>query len=108
LILKYLTSKQVSPLEIAFVENNDPLATSVSSDTLEVKIPSILVEFENVPVERIDEVIPKMDEVLKKIVDDGPEKFDLERITNFIHLEVINNLKDIENSPHLFVPDASV
>jgi len=108
LILKYLTSKQVSPLEIAFVENNDPLATSVSSDTLEVKIPSILVEFENVPVERIDEVIPKMDNVLKKIVDDGPEKFDLERITNFIHLEVINNLKDIENSPHLFVPDASV
>ena len=47
----------------------------------------MMVEFENVPVERIDEVIPKMDEVLKNIVDDGPEKFDLERITNFIHLE---------------------
>ena len=66
---------------------NTPLS-QLAQPLLEVKIPSILVEFENVPVERIDEVIPKMDEVLKNIVDDGPEKFDLERITNFIHLEV--------------------
>ena len=43
LILKYLTSKQVSPLEIAFVENNDPLATSVSSDTLEVVLSDLTV-----------------------------------------------------------------
>ena len=39
---------------------------------------------------------------------DTPEDFDLERITNFIDQDVINNLKEIENSPHLFVPDATV
>ena len=30
LAAKYLTSSQVAPLEAAFVESNDPLATSVS------------------------------------------------------------------------------
>ena len=108
LIMKYLTSTQVSPFELAFVENNDPLATSVSSDTLEVGEPSLLIEFENVPIDRIDEVIPKMDGILQDIVDRGPDDFDLERIANFIDREVVNNLKEMENSPHLFVPDATV
>ena len=108
LIMKYLTSTQVSPFELAFVENNDPLATSVSSDTLEVGEPSLLIEFENVPIDRIDEVIPKMDKILQEIVDRGPDDFDLERIANFIDREVVNNLKEMENSPHLFVPDATV
>lgn len=108
LIMKYLTNTQVSPFEVAFVENNDPLATSVSSDTLEVRKPALLIEFENVPVDRLDEVIPKMDQLLQDIVDAGPDDFDLERITNFIDREVVNNLKEMENSPHLFVPDATV
>ena len=108
LIMKYLTNTQVSPFEVAFVKTNDPLATSVSSDTLEVRKPALLIEFENVPVDRLDEVIPKMDQLLQDIVDAGPDEFDLERITNFIDREVVNNLKDMENSPHLFVPDASV
>ena len=46
---------QVSPLEVAFVENSDPLATSVSADTLEVRVPALLIEFENVPVSDIDD-----------------------------------------------------
>ena len=108
LIMKYLTNTQVSPFEVAFVETNDPLATSVSSDTLDVRKPALLIEFENVPVERLDEVIPKMDQLLQDIVDAGPDEFDLERITNFIDREVVNNLKEMENSPHLFVPDATV
>ena len=108
LIMKYLTSTQVSPFEVGFVENNDPLATSVTSDTLEVREPALLIEFENVPVDRIDEVIPKMDKILRDIVDGGPDQFDLERIANFIDREVVNHLKEEENSPHLFVPDATV
>jgi len=108
LALKYLTFTQVSPFEVAFVEIADPLATSVTSDVLEIKEPSLLIQFDNVPTERIDEVIPKMEKVLKKIVENGPDKFDVERITNFINQVVINNLKEMENSPHIFVPDASV
>merc|ERR1711892_436144 len=108
LIMKYLTTTQVSPFEVAFVETRDPLATSVSSDTLEIRELSLLIQFENVPIDKIDEVVPKMEKLLRKIVSDGPENFDLERISNFIDRVVINNLKEMENSPHLFLPDASV
>jgi len=108
LLMKYLASTQVSPLEAEFVETADALATSVSADMLEVKEPAILVEFENVPIERIDEVVPKMEAVFARIVADGPDKFDIDRIHNFIDREVLNHLKETENSPHLFVPDATV
>merc|ERR1719341_2178362 len=108
LVMKYLTSTQVSPFEAEFVDTTDPLATSVSTDTLEIKEPSLLIEFENVPTERLAEVIPRMEKVLKRIVADGADKFDIERIHDFIDQEVIKNLEEIENSPHLFLPDASV
>ena len=99
---------QVSPFEAEFVDTTDPLATSVSTDTLEIKEPSLLIEFENVPTQRLTEVVPRMEKVLKRIVREGADKFDIERIHNFIDQEVIKNLKEIENSPHLFLPDASV
>ena len=108
LLMKYLTTTQVSPFEAEFVDTTDPLATSVSTDTLEIKEPSLLIEFENVPTSRLTEVVPRMEKVLNRIVSDGPEKFDIERIHDFIDQEVIKNLKEIENSPHLFLPDASV
>lgn len=108
LVMKYLTSTQVSPFEAEFVDTADAIATSVSTDTLEIKEPALLVEFENVPTNRLTEVVPRMEKVLQRVVDDGPEKFDIERIHDFIDQEVIKNLKEIENSPHLFVPDASV
>ena len=60
----------------------------VSSDTLEIKEPALLIEFENVPVARLGEVVPRLNTVLRNIVRNGEEKFDLERITNFIQREV--------------------
>ena len=99
---------QVSPFEAEFVESADPLATSVSFDTLEIAEPALLIEFENVPADRLDEIGPKLDEILARIVAEGEDRFDLERIHNFIDREVVSSLKDIENSPHLFLPDASV
>merc|ERR1719495_662136 len=106
--MKYLATTQVSPLEAEFVEVQDALATSVSVDMLEIAEPAILIEFENVPMQRIDEIVPKMESVFQRIVKDGPEKFDIERIHNFIDRAVLNHLKETENSPHLFVPDATV
>ncbi len=32
----------------------------------------------------LDEIIPKMEQVFLKIVEDGPDSFDIERINNFI------------------------
>ena len=58
----------MSPFEAEFVDTTDPLATSVSTDTLEIKEPSLLIEFENVPTQRLTEVVPRMEKVLKRIV----------------------------------------
>ena len=108
LIMKYLTATQVSPFEVAFVENRDPLATSVSSDTLEIKEPSLLIQFENVPIDRMDEVIPKMEKLLIQIVKDGPEKFDLGRLkfgadqiqfisdTHWVHIRYTSSTHPVE------------
>ena len=36
------------------------------------------IKFSNVPTNRTKEVVPKMIETIQKLVDDGPEKFDIE------------------------------
>ena len=108
LILTYLTSTQVSPLKLAFVEKTDPLATGVSFKIHEFREPLLVIEFENVPIERIEDVVSRLEAVLMKIVTDGPDHFDSEIITNFVDSETITNLKKIEESPHQFLRDAVV
>jgi len=108
LLLKYVASSQVSPLESEFVETQNPLATSVNADILKLKIPALLIEYENVPVNAIDNIVPKMIQIFKKIVNDGPLEFDIERIQNFIKREILHHNKEVEENPDLFVPDATV
>ena len=49
-----------------------------------------------------------MMETIQKVVNDGPKKFDIERINNFINSGLINNQQQNENSPHWFFPDGSL
>ncbi len=42
----------------------------------------------------LDEIIPKMEQVFLKIIEDGPEAFDIERINNFIDRKSFAKLKD--------------
>ena len=83
---------------MAFVENTDPLATGVSFKIHKYKEPLLVIEFENVPIERIEDVVPRLEAVLMKIVTDGPDHFDSEIITNFVDRVTINNLTKIEES----------
>ena len=41
-----------------------------------------------------------MIETIQKVIDDGPEKFDIERIHDYINRGLIKNQKENENSPH--------
>ena len=70
--------------------------------------PSLGIKFSNVPTNRTNEVVPKMIETIQKVVEDGAEKFDIERIHDYINRGLIKNQKENENSPHLFFPDASL
>ena len=49
-----------------------------------------------------------MVEIIQKVINNGPENFDIERIHNYIKRGLIKNQKKIENSPHLFFPDATL
>ena len=40
------------------------------------------IQFQNVPTARLTEVVPRTEMVLIRIISDGPEKFDIERIRN--------------------------
>jgi len=108
LIMKYLTSSKISPFEAAFVEITDPLARSTGYYSMEYKDPALAIKFSNVPTNRTHEVIPKMYEVINKLIDDGPEKFDLERIHDYVDRGLVKNLKENENSPHTFFPDGTL
>lgn len=62
--------------------------------------PTIYVNFENVPIEKMGAEIPsKLDEVLNKLKnDDG--YFDLERLRTFVERYKLNLMSSLENCPH--------
>ena len=108
LIFKYLSSSKVSPFEASFVHSEDPIASSVGYFSFKYSVPSIGLKFANVPSNRTKEVIPRMEKVVRQVLDDGPDKFDLVRIQDYIKTGLKKNIKENENSPHSFFPDATL
>jgi Zn-dependent M16 (insulinase) family peptidase len=76
----YMTSTSVSPLMEAFVEIPDPYATDVALDVLLFSDPSFTIDFDNVPLDKMEKVEPLLDQVIATILADGPDKFDLGRM----------------------------
>ena len=76
--------------------------------SLKYSEPSIVIHFDNVPTNRTTEIIPDMMEIVHKVIADGPEKCDTERIHNNILKGLILNQKESENSPHGYFPGASM
>lgn len=64
----------------AFVNIPSPLATDVDMSTYKFSQPSVSVDFEDVPIEEIPNIEKKFEETIKKIITDGPEKFDMDRL----------------------------
>lgn len=65
------------------------------------KEPTIYINFENVPIEKMDEdIIPsKLDEIFNKLLnDDG--YFDLGRLRTFIERYKLNLMSSLDNYPH--------
>ena len=57
LLGSYLTSTTVAPLMDAMVNVPSPYATDVDVDTLFFSDPAITVDFENVPMDRMKQVV---------------------------------------------------
>lgn len=63
--------------------------------------PTIYINFENVPIEKMGaEIIPsKLDEVFNKLMNDD-SYFDLERLRTFIKRYKLNLMSSLDNCPH--------
>ncbi len=89
----YLGHTSVSPLQEAFVNGPDALATGASMSVYTLSHPYAQVGFTNVDKDRMDEVEETFSELVRKQVEE--DEFDLER------------MRDIGQSPLYFLTIAS-
>ena len=75
----YLTSTAVSPLQKVFVEVSSPLATDVDIDFLLFSDPAVYVDFEDVPVRRLNEVEHTFNRVIKSVLN-NKDQFNMNRM----------------------------
>lgn len=99
LLLRYLSDTSVSPLHRDFIEIDDPFASKISCDISENSVSLLFIQFENVPVEKIDGLFERLLAALKKI-GTGAEKIDMERMRNMIDRQIMESLSNLESHPH--------
>jgi Zn-dependent M16 (insulinase) family peptidase len=105
ILSSYLSSTSVSPLMTAFVEIADPLATDVDIDILMNAESAISIDFENVPLNKMDLIEDKFVAALNSVYEDG---INMDRLHTIIQRMVLSRKMNLENSPHLVVPDPAV
>jgi Zn-dependent M16 (insulinase) family peptidase len=98
IFLKYLTEFSTYTLPKEFIEIDDPYASNISFNFLENSESCIYLMFEDVPLNKLPEVKPKLQSLLKTIVDDGD--INMERIKSIIKRNKLEHLSNIENNPH--------
>lgn len=104
----YLTSTAVSPLKKRFVEIDEPLATSVYLYVVENWEPAIVAGLSQVPVDKMEGIEEQFQDAIQDILDDGSEKFDVERIGTIIDKMMLARQVKVENGPQEVIPSAVV
>lgn len=90
----YLSDTPIAPLKKVFVERNDPYCTELDFRMAERSRMAIGVSFQNVPLDRADEIVPKLISTLQKIV--NTRNIDMERMTALIRKEKLKFLDEYE------------
>lgn len=98
LLLKYLTEFAVSPLPKEFVEIDDPYASGIVYNLYENSETCIYITFNDVPVNKLPEVRPKLQQVLRKILE--TEDIDMVQLKSIINKYKLESLSSIESIPH--------
>ncbi|XP_059480505.1 uncharacterized protein C05D11.1-like [Neocloeon triangulifer] len=99
IIMKYLTDTAVSPLQRDLVEIKDPYASRVCYSMIENSIAALFIIFENVPIDKVDKVKGKVDEILEQIIS-GKEAIDATRLCSVINRQILETLSHLETNPH--------
>ena len=90
----YLSSTSISPLKKAFVDLPEPYSTDVDIDILMNAEPAITIDFENVPIDKMDEIEDKFKETIANIHTEGIDK---ERLHTIIKRMVLTRKINLEN-----------
>ncbi|XP_046677319.1 uncharacterized protein C05D11.1-like [Homalodisca vitripennis] len=98
-LMKYLTDTSVSPLPKEFVEVSDPYCSKVSYSLVENSESVLMLQFENVPLHKLNSVRCRLTEVLDAIVS-GKEPMDMRRLATVVNRHRLECLSHLENSPH--------
>ncbi|XP_023210956.1 uncharacterized protein C3H1.02c-like [Centruroides sculpturatus] len=99
LLLEYLHNTSVSPLQREFVEIEEPYCSDVNASLIENSQTLISMDFECVLKVQLNNIKPRLLEVLTKLAT-GEEEFDMKRILTIIHNSKLNILNDIEKACH--------
>lgn len=102
ILLDYLNSTAISPIQRDFVECSEPYCSSVSHSIIENSTSCFYLSFESVGKEYLDLVASKLNDLLNNIVD-GKERFDIERMKTIILRKIVRVLSTAESSPHSLV-----
>lgn len=107
MLLEYLNSTAVSPIQRDFVECLEPYCSSVSNNIIENSISVFYLTFEGVDKDRLNVISKKFFKVLNKIAS-GDEKFDIERMQTILSRKIVQTLSVAETSPHSVVIGAII
>uniref|UniRef100_A0A6G1SHK4 Uncharacterized protein C05D11.1 n=1 Tax=Aceria tosichella TaxID=561515 RepID=A0A6G1SHK4_9ACAR len=99
IILDYLNSTAISPIQRDFVECDDPYCSSVSHNVIENSTSCFYFSFESVGKEYLDLVAGKLFRLLTDI-QEGKESLDMERLQTVISRKKVRILSVAETSPH--------
>ena len=87
-----MTKEFFSPLNKHFVELDDPLATSVNMKVVLNSEASIMVDFDDVPVQAITAISDHFKDLVAKILEEGQDFFDMKRIKTISKIEKLFNV----------------
>ena len=66
--------------------------------------PAVVAGFSQVPVDKMKGIEDKFQEVIEDILEDGPKKFDIERIRTIIRQMLLARRVAVENGTHEVIP----
>jgi Zn-dependent M16 (insulinase) family peptidase len=99
IILDYLNSTAISPIQRDFVECDEPYCSSVSHSVIENSISCFYLAFESVGKQYLDAVADKLLNLLRNIQEEK-EKLDMKRLQSVISRKKVRILSCAETSPH--------
>lgn len=102
ILMEYLSTYATSPLNKEFVETEDPDASAAGIDVGKYSETCLYVILQDVPVDKLPKVGPKLKEVLKNIVNE--KDIDMIQIHNILEKNKQANLSEVESSIHKLVP----